>query len=140
MTQAFVYRWTHIPTGKWYIGYHKGTPNDGYICSSKIVKPLIKANPTEWSRKILKTGTQQEMLEHEVFLLKLFDAKKDPMSFNQTNGSKEFVNKPKKIKPPETYSPKVLEIVNKLKQAQLEGDPHKIFEIHKFILGKVLAK
>lgn len=32
-TTAYVYRWTHIPTGKWYVGSRtaKGShPNDGY--------------------------------------------------------------------------------------------------------------
>jgi hypothetical protein len=40
-TIPFVYKWTELSTGKWYIGAHysKGChPEDGYICSSKTVK------------------------------------------------------------------------------------------------------
>jgi hypothetical protein len=29
-TEAFVYKWTEKSTGKWYIGYHTGTIDDGY--------------------------------------------------------------------------------------------------------------
>jgi hypothetical protein len=53
-TVAYVYKWVHIPTGKWYIGSRTRVgshPNDGYYCSSKTVKPLILANPNEWKLK-----------------------------------------------------------------------------------------
>lgn len=56
---AFVYKWTNIPTGKWYIGVRTKNGchiNDGYICSSKIVKPLILSNPSDWKRDILATS------------------------------------------------------------------------------------
>jgi hypothetical protein len=51
-TQAFLYKWTHLPSGKWYVGSRtaKGChPEDGYYCSSKEVKPLILANPQDVS-------------------------------------------------------------------------------------------
>lgn len=86
--QAFVYKWIHKPTGKWYIGSRtaKGCHiNDGYICSSKIVKPMIEQNPEEWERYILKEGSVSEMRKHEASLLKLHNAKDDPMSFNRSN-------------------------------------------------------
>lgn len=85
MTDAFVYKWTHKPTGKWYIGYHKGDINDGYICSSKIVKPMVENNPEEWERIILDTGTKDDMYKFETSLLKGNNAKHDPMSFNKHN-------------------------------------------------------
>jgi hypothetical protein len=46
-TKAYLYRWTHIPSQKWYVGSRTGKgchPDDGYICSSKIVKPMITEN------------------------------------------------------------------------------------------------
>jgi hypothetical protein len=40
-TIAYVYKWTHIPTSKWYVGSRTAPgchPDDGYICSSKLIK------------------------------------------------------------------------------------------------------
>jgi hypothetical protein len=91
MTQAYVYKWTHIPTLKWYVGsrYKKGChPDDGYICSSKIVKPLIESSPQEWQRNIIAVGEELEMRQLEYTILNLFDAAIDPRSFNRTNGFK----------------------------------------------------
>ena len=93
MTQAFVYRWTHLSTGKWYIGSRtsKGChPNDGYICSSKIVKPLIQANPEEWRRDILAMGSAIDMRKLETELLINANAAQNPQSYNQSNGSIKF--------------------------------------------------
>jgi hypothetical protein len=90
---SFVYKWTHLLTGKWYIGCRtaKGChPEDGYITSSKLVKNLIKTNPEEWQREILHTGTPEEILNLEVALLEEFDAKNNPLSYNQHNGDGKF--------------------------------------------------
>lgn len=88
-TVAYVYKWTHIPSEKWYVGVRaaKGChPDDGYICSSKVVKPLIIENRAEWRREILSTGSVDDMLKLEVEILKSLDARHDPMSFNKHNG------------------------------------------------------
>ena len=88
VTQAFVYKWIHKPTGMWYIGSRtaKGCHiNDGYICSSKIVKPMILEKPEEWSRFILHTGTPGDMRKMETKLLVESNAKKNMMSFNRNN-------------------------------------------------------
>lgn len=88
ITQAFVYKWIHQPTGMWYIGSRtaKGCNiNDGYICSSKIVKPMIEQKPEEWKRYILHTGTPSDMRKMETKLLVESNAKKNMMSFNQNN-------------------------------------------------------
>ncbi len=90
---SFVYKWTHLPSGKWYIGSRtaKGCyPEDGYISSSQLIKPLIKQNPTEWKREIIKTGSPGEMIKLETTLLESLDAKSNPMSFNQHNGDGKF--------------------------------------------------
>jgi group I intron endonuclease len=90
---SFVYKWTHLPTGKWYIGCRtaKGChPKDGYITSSKLVKNLIKTTPEEWQREILHTGTPEEILNLEVALLEEFDAKNNLLSYNQHNGDGKF--------------------------------------------------
>ena len=68
MTNAFLYKWTHIPTLRWYVGSRtaKGChPNDGYICSSKKVKPMILENKEEWRREIIAIGDSSEILDLE---------------------------------------------------------------------------
>lgn len=93
MTIAYIYKWTHIPTSKWYIGSRTKEgcyPDDGYICSSKIVKPLIKSNPDEWTREILYTGDASEILKLEGMILTEMDAKNDPNSYNMHNGNGKF--------------------------------------------------
>jgi len=92
-TQAFLYRWTHIPTGKWYVGAHYSVgchPEDGYICTSTEVKPLIKENTNEWEREVLVIGDPLYIVDLESRYLSLLDAKNDPMSFNRHNGNGKF--------------------------------------------------
>lgn len=93
MTCAYIYRWTHLPTSKWYIGVRTKKdchPNDGYICSSKIVKPLIESSPAEWQREILHTGTPDEMIKLESSILTELDAKNNKNSYNLQNGDGNF--------------------------------------------------
>lgn len=92
-TIAFVYKWTHIPTGKWYIGSRTKAgcnPNDGYICSSRKIKPMIVENQSEWIRTILCIGHSEDMLALESHYLTTLDAKHDPMSYNMHNGDGKF--------------------------------------------------
>lgn len=93
MTIAYVYKWTHKPTQKWYIGSRTKNgchPDDGYICSSKIVKPLIESSIGEWEREIIATGEPNEMVQLEARLLEQLDAKNNPLSFNLHNGDGNF--------------------------------------------------
>ena len=53
---SFVYCWTDHLTNKLYVGFHKGTPDDGYICSSKHMKKEYKERPSDFTRQILTTG------------------------------------------------------------------------------------
>lgn len=92
---AFVYKWTHIPSMKWYVGSRTAKNchiNDGYLCSSKLVKQLILANPTEWKREIISEGSPEEMLNLETTILQTVDAKNDIRSFNNHNNDGIFVN------------------------------------------------
>lgn len=94
MNNSFVYKWTHKPTYNWYIGSRTAKNchiNDGYITSSKIVKPLILANPNEWERTIIAIGSKEDMRILESEILDLFDAKNDKKSFNQHNQDGKFV-------------------------------------------------
>jgi hypothetical protein len=85
----YVYKWTHLPSLKWYVGVRtaKGChPNDGYICSSKVVKPMILQNPKQWIKTIVATGTVEDMVNLEYEILDLTDAIHDSRSFNMRNG------------------------------------------------------
>ena len=88
---CFVYKWTHTPTRSWYIGSHtsqKAHPNNGYICSSKTVRELIKSNPKDWVRTTVATGDKQEMYQLETTILQTFDARRDERSYNRHNNHK----------------------------------------------------
>ena len=92
-TQAYLYRWVHIPTGKWYVGSRTKTgchPNDNYICSSKYVKPMISANRDDWTREILLISNSQFIKDLEAAYLRKVDARNDPQSFNLHNGDGKF--------------------------------------------------
>ena len=92
-TEAFVYKWTHRPTGMWYIGSRtaKGcNPNDGYICSSDTVKPMILADIDNWSRELLATGSPNDMRILEGRYLKKLNAANNPMSYNEHNNNGKF--------------------------------------------------
>jgi hypothetical protein len=87
-TKAFLYRWTELSTKKWYIGSRtrKGCHiNDRYICSAPTVKKLIVENPSDWVRDILCIGESKYIGELEGKYLKVVDAKRDLMSYNQVN-------------------------------------------------------
>jgi hypothetical protein len=93
MTRSYLYRWTEKDTGMWYIGsrYANGChPDDGYICSSKHVKPLILKNPSGWHREILVIGEPKYIRNLEANYLKVLDAAKDIMSYNKSNGNGSF--------------------------------------------------
>jgi len=92
-TQAFVYKWTHLPTLRWYIGSRTAQgccPADGYICSSRQVLPLIESAGSEWTRTVVATGEPADMLELETVILETVDARNDPRSYNQHNGDGRF--------------------------------------------------
>ena len=88
MTNAYVYKWTHLPTLRWYVGsrFAKGChTNDGYICSSDYVKNMIELSPEEWKREIIRTGSPEDMYQLETDILEIFDARNDYRSFNCHN-------------------------------------------------------
>ena len=78
--EGFVYEWINKKNGKWYIGSHKGTPDDGYISSSK---PLNKAISEEgignFYRHVFLCDNYRE---EEDAALKRRKAGSDPMSYN----------------------------------------------------------
>lgn len=91
MQEAFVYDLIDDVTHKHYIGVHKGTLDDGYVCSSKHVLKEYHKRPETFSRMILATGSKEEMFELEAFLLQKIDAKNNESFYNLHNGDGKFV-------------------------------------------------
>jgi len=91
--EAFVYLWYDAPNKKYYLGKHKGTPDDGYTHSSTIWESFTKDTiPEGVSRRILAYGTDEEMciLEHEL----LVDRKKRCWDryYNESLGDPRYVD------------------------------------------------
>ena len=69
--EAFLYLWYDAPNKKYYLGKHKGSPDDGYTHSSTVWESFTKNNiPKGVRRRILAYGTDEEMciLEHKLLV------------------------------------------------------------------------
>ncbi len=54
---GFVYRWTNQINGRWYLGSHAGTPDDGYVGSGKAFRLAVEKYRLEnFLREILYLG------------------------------------------------------------------------------------
>ena len=88
--EAFVYCWTNTQNNMLYIGVHKGTPDDGYVCSSKIMLEEYKRSPQNFKRVILTSGSIDDMRAMESTILKSVDAANNPRYYNQHNSDGTF--------------------------------------------------
>ncbi len=93
MNEAFVYCWTDHLTNKIYIGSHKGSIDDGYICSSKFMLQEYKKRQSDFTRQILAEGLYDDIRAFEAAILLASDAKNDRNFYNMTNGDKNWVLK-----------------------------------------------
>lgn len=91
--EAFVYCWTDHGTNKLYIGAHKGTPDDGYICSSKVMSEECTKRPNDFTRQILAHGSWPEMFVFEQAIIKGARAHRDPGFYNQALSVGPFYTK-----------------------------------------------
>lgn len=82
--EAFVYCWTDFGTNKLYVGVHKGTPDDGYMCSSNLMLEEYTKRPNDFSRQIIAFGSFKEMYVLETAILKAAKADKDTGYYNAT--------------------------------------------------------
>lgn len=92
--EAFVYCWTDKLTDKLYVGYHKGRDDDGYICSSKIMKEEYKKRPQDFSRKIVAHGKLEDIVSLETKILQSMNAADDPQFYNKHNNTARIINGP----------------------------------------------
>jgi len=88
---SFVYCWTNLTDSKVYVGYHKGTEDDGYVCSSRSQEFWDDFYDPEkdWSRSIVAHGTKDECrsLESEM----LHTLWQDPSCYNLSNNHGGFI-------------------------------------------------
>lgn len=67
----------------YYVGCHKGTPDDGYVGSGTYFLNAYNKRPEAFEREILYEG--EDFAELEEFILITLDASRDKMSYNLTN-------------------------------------------------------
>lgn len=86
--EAFVYRWKNITNDKFYVGYHKGSLDDGYISSShsKLFWDDFYNPKMIWEREILFIGSKNDCLFEEQKILKEYNLK-DSKIYNNARGS-----------------------------------------------------
>lgn len=84
--EAFVYTWHDKSRDMLYIGVHKGSPEDGYICSSKLLLLEHAKRPKDFSRDVVYSGTWLSALQMEQDLIKICGAVKSPLYYNQACG------------------------------------------------------
>lgn len=88
---GFVYKWIDTSNGMYYIGSHKGTPDDGYIGSGTWFMRAYSKRPDSFVREILYIG--EDYRELEEFILEELNAAKDKFSYNLKNAAIGFGTK-----------------------------------------------
>jgi len=83
--ESFVYLWVNKDTDRKYVGKHKGTADDGYVCSSESMLSEYNDCPSRFVRTILAYGTDQEMHELETQLILTLKATRSHLYYNMSN-------------------------------------------------------
>lgn len=84
--EAFVYLWTNKINSRKYVGYHKGSKDDGYISSTSNDNFWKDFDTHEFERQILFEGTRDECLKYEQDYLKSIDISSDEW-YNNARGA-----------------------------------------------------
>ena len=83
--EAFVYCWTNLDNGNKYIGYHKGSEDDGYVCSSRSDRFWQDWETHSWSRQIIAYGSMLDCQFLERKILGALDIKSNEFYNNSNN-------------------------------------------------------
>jgi len=88
MKDSFVYIWRNLTNGCKYVGYHKGSIDDGYVSSSSNQRFWNDYfnRLHDWKREIIFEGTQEECLKYEQDYLKSIDLSSDEW-YNNARGA-----------------------------------------------------
>lgn len=76
-----------------YVGSHKGSIDDGYICSSKYMLEEYNKRPDDFSRQIVAEGSLNEMRKFESALLVSENASMNSNYYNMHNNNGAFILK-----------------------------------------------
>lgn len=87
MAEAFVYCWTDMKTSKLYVGWHKGSVDDGYVCSSKPMLEEYYMRPNDFKRQIIASGLSNDMIALESAILKTEKVSTNEQYYNMHNGN-----------------------------------------------------
>ena len=82
MVTSFLYCWTDSLTRKLYIGKHRGSPSDGYVCSSKSMLNEYVERPHHFSRQIIAVGLDEDISALERTVLVSSKAHINPSFYN----------------------------------------------------------
>jgi len=128
---SFVYRWTNKTLNKIYIGYHKGTENDGYVCSSASERFWNDFNNPDyiWEREILHKGPMKECQEVENRMLNELDLTSESV-YNQRNNlmfnlDEEVRNKLSVAAKNRNQNPEYIEKLRQASKALWEDPAHR---------------
>jgi|LakMenE01Jun11ns_1017448.scaffolds.fasta_scaffold9636150_2 hypothetical protein len=83
MTEAFVYCWTDKKNNMLYVGSHKGSADDGYVCSSKYMLKEYNKRPSDFSRQIIAEGNLSDIRKLEAKILQAANARLDESFYNK---------------------------------------------------------
>lgn len=76
-----------------YVGIHKGSHDDGYVCSSKTMLEEYRQRPQDFTREILANGTYAEMCKFETAILKSAKVSTNEAFYNRTYNNGKFQNR-----------------------------------------------
>jgi hypothetical protein len=88
--EAFVYCWTDKKTNMLYVGSHKGSIDDGYICSSKYMLEEYNKRPEDFSRQIIAEGNLSDVRKLEAKILQSVNAATNEEYYNRHNCDEKF--------------------------------------------------
>ena len=80
---GFVYRWHDASNGKFYIGSHKGTPDDGYLGGGVLFRRSYAKRPDSFIRDIMYIG--EHYRDYEQMILDYEDAANNNLFYNLVN-------------------------------------------------------
>lgn len=65
MKYGFIYLWRDSKHNRFYLGRHWGTEDDGYVCSSKVMREAYRRRPTDFKRRIVSRVYEKDVLIDE---------------------------------------------------------------------------
>ncbi len=143
--EAFVYCWTDHKTNMLYVGSHRGTESDGYICSSKPMLAEYTQRPHDFTRQIIATGNTEDIRELEHRILLSSNAANDLEFYNIGHGGGRFYRKgvkmteehKKKISEANKNKPKSEAHKSALRKARRNIPPERLKELSKIARASV---